>query len=265
MPNAARKTMPLAPVPPVPQLSKPADIEDAYKLNYSHHHLARLVASGERKNVVLSLKTGFAVGTISTLKSAPSFRSLVAFYRRAVDETWKKIFADKAQLLSTTGDIALQEVKRRLAEDPDQFTAKELLEVIRSTYDRSGFGPQTKVEIDETQTIRIIGELRQRFGLSRDNPRETHRVSAVPSAKDAFNKQTSNGRAEVSEAGGGEVEVASSITGQPSLWEKDTGEPVARSGEEKSAKPVSATRHNSGVGQQDIADRVQTAPDSTGA
>lgn len=106
-----------------------------------HHRLAALLAQGCRP-AEASLLTGFAPATISTLQSDPAFKELLEHYRAQDEVVW----VDFRRALAGLSEDALDELRARLRDVPESFTNKDLMELLRSTADRSGHGPATKTE-----------------------------------------------------------------------------------------------------------------------
>lgn len=127
---------------PVTPLLTPG-IEPVKQLRYSHHRVARLVAEGLR-DVQTAALTGYSAGRIASLKADPAFQDLVAHYKSESDDAWKKAQLDFATIASELSMDALQEIRRRLDETPEQLSTTHLMEVVKTAADRSGNGPQTK-------------------------------------------------------------------------------------------------------------------------
>lgn len=102
------------------------------KIRASHHRIAQLIAEG-RKYTEISLICGISAVRVSQLCADPAFQELVAFY---IDES-KKAFVDHQARLADVGTTALEILRERMEETPDQFKNRELLELVEKTYDRS--------------------------------------------------------------------------------------------------------------------------------
>lgn len=114
------------------------------KIRTSHHELARLLASGV-KPVEASAITGYSQSRISILSQDPAFKNLVSFY----SEGQKEEFFNAQQRLRQLGLDATDELRERLAENPDQFTNEELRKLSETLFDRSGLGPKSTVEVQQ--------------------------------------------------------------------------------------------------------------------
>jgi hypothetical protein len=121
------------------------DLQEGYtqstsvlKIRETHHALARLVADG-RKIVEIAAITGYAPTYINMLKSDPAFKNLVDHYKEAISEVYVTVHERMASLSM----LAAEELQERLTEAPEEFSRRELLEVVEKTADRTGFGPRT--------------------------------------------------------------------------------------------------------------------------
>lgn len=131
------------------------------KIRDSHHALARLLAEG-RKDVEISLLTGYSPSRISILKNDPAFSELVSYYKQNVSDTFVTVHERFASLSRD----AAEELQSRLDETPETFDNEELMELAKLTADRTGFGPKsTNVNIN----VDLAGRLeaaRKRIGGS---------------------------------------------------------------------------------------------------
>lgn len=119
------------------------DVPSVKRIKDSHHAVARLIADGLRE-IEIALITGYTPARITQLKRDPAFQELIAFYRANVDLARQ----DLHDRLASLSFDAAQELGRRLEEDPDNFSLKELMSVIAMTADRTGFGPKTTTNIN---------------------------------------------------------------------------------------------------------------------
>lgn len=100
-------------------------------IRHSHHQLARLIVEGEDQANV-ALLTGYSPAYISTLKNDPAFRELLSFYKDQKDAK----FVDVLDRLKTLGLSTLDELQRRLEEDPAAWKNRELMELADMTLGR---------------------------------------------------------------------------------------------------------------------------------
>ena len=94
-------------------------------LKAKHHRLAQLVAQGIARPDV-AMATGFSTQAIARLELDPAFRALVEHYMAVVELK----FADVVERMKDVGLAALDELKERLAEKGEDFSVRELNEVI---------------------------------------------------------------------------------------------------------------------------------------
>ena len=94
-------------------------------LKAKHHRLAQLVAQGLARPDV-AMATGFSTQAIARLELDPAFRALVEHSMAVVDLK----FADVVERMKDVGLAALDELKERLAEKGEDFSVRELNEVI---------------------------------------------------------------------------------------------------------------------------------------
>ncbi len=103
----------------------PANLKSLLSIRHSHHHLAQLLAAGELNQNEISLITGYCPSRISILKRDPLFRQLMETYA----ENRRAIFVDALERMKNLGLSSLDELQRRLEEDPEKFTRRELMEM----------------------------------------------------------------------------------------------------------------------------------------
>ena len=111
-----------------PRGSGGAPTGETAKLRSAHHQVAQLVAAG-RKQADISLITGYTQSYLSTLGNNPAFEALVAHYA-GVDELR---FVDEMARLKALGVQAAEVLQDRLAQSEDEFTVRELNEIIDMT------------------------------------------------------------------------------------------------------------------------------------
>lgn len=107
------------------------------KIRDSHHALARVLATGTSEGDA-SIITGYSPGRISVLKADPQFQELLAFYR----ETATDVVADFRARMADLGMDALNELRDRLEEKPEDFSPGLLKDIVRDLADRTGYAPQ---------------------------------------------------------------------------------------------------------------------------
>lgn len=172
------------------EVLRPATIEDAQargeeqatkaplitRLSDRHHALARTLAAGQSEGQAAAI-CGYSLSRVSILKADPTFRELIEFYRSQED----RIFRGVAEKLTGIASAALDELEERLEETPEDFSVGQLLEVVKTGADRTGFGPtstQTSVNIN-------IG-LAEKMEAARRRALEASKViEALPAGDDA--------------------------------------------------------------------------------
>lgn len=100
------------------------------RLKHTHHLLARLIAEG-RKQVEISLITGYSPSRISVLKDDPAFKELVSYYAEQAEAIYANVHERRAQL----GLSAIEELQERVDTDPQSFSNRELMELVETTLD----------------------------------------------------------------------------------------------------------------------------------
>lgn len=113
------------------------------KLSERHHALARILASGSSPAAAAVL-TGYQLATVSTLQVDPSFKELMSFYRSNVDAQYVALHDIMAGL---SKDAALV-LRERLEEDPDQVSTQHIVEILKTTADRTGHGPKSTQDVN---------------------------------------------------------------------------------------------------------------------
>jgi hypothetical protein len=143
------------------------------QLRYKHHALARSLAAGMQESVAAAI-TGFAPVTVSILKRDPAFADLVRFY---ASEEGKGFDQVRAQILGV-GLKFIEEIDRRVSEEPGEVTMKDLRETGTVLLDRAGFGPAQS----STHDVHIHTGLADAIKASRVNAPFPALPGAAPSA-----------------------------------------------------------------------------------
>lgn len=114
------------------------------KIRHTHHNLARLIASGVRHEEISQI-TGYSPAYISSLSSSdPAFKNLIGYYQSMISEESREVQVSLNERLIATSMLAAEELQERLTESPEEFSVNELNDILKTTADRTGFGPQTK-------------------------------------------------------------------------------------------------------------------------
>jgi len=122
-----------------PRAARPRSL---VRIHASHHSLARCLAAGMRPQQA-ALVTGYSPGRISQLQNDQAFSALVADYQAEA----KSIFADLGERLVDLSLDAIEQLHEKLHESPELFTPQTLLDIVKSCADRTGHGPNSKVQL----------------------------------------------------------------------------------------------------------------------
>jgi hypothetical protein len=112
-----------------------------------HHALARLLASGNYTNTQAAALLSMDPSRVSILKGSPAFAELLTFYRSQTDREARSNFERLTGLAADAADI----LQDRLENEPEKFSAMQLLEITKVAADRTGLGPsstQTNVNVN---------------------------------------------------------------------------------------------------------------------
>lgn len=113
---------------PPPKGSIPGTIKT---LRHSHHRAAKLLAEGKKPGEI-SLLTGYAASSVSNMQRDPAFQELMAYYKENVDG----VYLDAHARLASLGLDMADELQRRLEDEPQTFTNKQLTESATAFLDR---------------------------------------------------------------------------------------------------------------------------------
>lgn len=133
-------------LPPDPSQCVPIHVK---ALRDRHHDLAKLIAAGDQTHTDIARETGYTVSRVSILMTDPAFLDIVEHYRGEVKEIFRSSQERLADLMRESADVMLE----RLDEDPDSFTVNNLLEIIKTTADRTGDGPTSTQRIEGSITV----------------------------------------------------------------------------------------------------------------
>jgi hypothetical protein len=117
--------------------------EPIKKLRERHHALARMLATGMAPGEA-AIACGYSSSRVSILQGDPTFRELVSHY---ADLRTERYF-DGLQVMAELHMDAVEEIRDRLENEPEEFTIGQLMELTKLTADRTGKGPTTKTEVD---------------------------------------------------------------------------------------------------------------------
>lgn len=121
------------------------------RLSERHMALARALASGVSAQEASAI-TGYTVNRISILRDDPTFKDLVQLYTEKVDSGYLDFHK---QLSGATMDAVLM-LRDRMEDEPENIATRELLEVVKTGADRTGYGPQSTnvtVQVDLAERL----------------------------------------------------------------------------------------------------------------
>lgn len=131
------------------------------KIGFAHHSLAKLLAEG-RTNAECSLITGRSASRISILKNDPAIMELIEYYRTQNEAVYLNIH----ERLATLGLSSIEELQQRLEDEPDSFSQRELMELAALGFDRSGYGPSSKVQHEHAHFLKPADVARLKSDIS---------------------------------------------------------------------------------------------------
>lgn len=149
------------------------------KIRNTHHKLAELLAQGV-KQVEISSITGYSQSYISTIQNDPAFQNLVSYYEKQTEA----LFVDRAERMASLHTLSTEILQERLTEDPESFTQRELIELMKEVSDRTGHGPQSRsvnVNVNVDLAARLASA-RARVEGSEGSPKEPALLSGPSSS-----------------------------------------------------------------------------------
>lgn len=138
------------------------------RLRERHHQLARALAAGMTVRDA-AIMTGYHEPRVSMLLGDPSFKNLVEFYREKKDAA----FLEMAQMLSGLSLDAVEELRTRLEDNPDDLSIKQLIELVKLGADRTGYGPSSST----TQNVNVTVGLADRLEKARERAKQARLVA----------------------------------------------------------------------------------------
>lgn len=148
-------------------VSAPTGIQ---RLTHRHHALAKALAQG-MTNIDAALSCGYSAGTVSALKSDPTFQELIRKYQVDVNFLYRGIH----EALTGLAQDAANEIAARLESEPEKIPLPQLMEITKLAADRVGFGPSSKTEMNVNVGI----------GTRLDEARERARQKALEASSTA--------------------------------------------------------------------------------
>lgn len=113
------------------------------RLRQRHHSLARLLAAGLKDGEAAAI-LGYDPSRVSILKADPAFQQLLRHYTEMRDAE----FADMHRRMADLGIEAIEELRERVAENPEDVSSALLLEIATKTADRTGYGPVSSTNVN---------------------------------------------------------------------------------------------------------------------
>lgn len=137
------------------------------ELQASHHKLAQVLASGAR-NAEASIVTGYSTGRIVQLKDDPQFQELLAYYKEIDQAAFTDLRTTVHERLSLLGLDTIDVTHRRLQDNPEAFSGKELVALAELALDRIGHGKTSTQQVEHSH--RIDEEQLARLRAAADTP-----------------------------------------------------------------------------------------------
>lgn len=125
------------------------------RLTNRHHAAARLLALGHSLKDV-AIITGYAYPTVAALQCDPTFKELIEYYVRSVDDEYRGMSAQLAGL----GEDAVAELRNRIENEPEKIGTNTLLDVVVKIADRTGHGPTTTTKSEVNVTLDIAARMK---------------------------------------------------------------------------------------------------------
>lgn len=111
----------------------PTVIRPVKELRSAHHRLAQMLATGIPQEAVSSA-TGYSPAYISRMKLDPAFMDLMAYYGTQREQ----MFIDTLERMKQLGIASLDELQSRLAENPEGWSNREMMEMAELMLIKSG-------------------------------------------------------------------------------------------------------------------------------
>lgn len=130
---------------------------DLKSIRHTHHRAAQLLAAGMDENRVAVL-CNYTPQRISQMKAVPAFADLLAYYKKQVDVE----FADFVSSAAALSQDILQEIQRRMDEEPEKISPSMLNEFLKTLADRSGNAP-----VQRSLNVNVNTDLAERMQAAR--------------------------------------------------------------------------------------------------
>lgn len=110
------------------------------RVSAQHHKIAQLMAQG-RNGLEVSALTGYSQAYLSNLKNDPCFAELLTGYAAQRAE----VFVDVLERMKALGVATIEELQKRIDDEPEKWTKRELVEVaelvLAGQAQKGGAGP----------------------------------------------------------------------------------------------------------------------------
>jgi len=117
------------------------------RLGDRHHALARCLASGMSESDA-GLACGYVGSRVSVLKSDPTFKELLEFYRDDTDRAYRDMHERLAGLSRDAADELHIRLEDDMQSDEKNISIGQLLEIAKMGADRTGHGPQSSQNVN---------------------------------------------------------------------------------------------------------------------
>lgn len=139
------------------------------ELHASHHKLAQTLAKGA-STAEASAISGYSMARIQQLKNDPQFSELLQYYQDLDQASWVDFQTVMRERLAGLGLDTIDVAHRRLQDNPDSFSAKDLAQIAELALDRIGHGKQNTTQVDHVH--RVDEEQLARIRAAKDSPAE---------------------------------------------------------------------------------------------
>lgn len=170
-----------------------APVPSVKELHASHHKLAQVLAKGA-KPAEASAITGYSTGRIQQLKDDPQFQELLNYYQSLDEQEWVDFQTIVKRRLADLSIDTLEVAHRRLQENPESFSAKDLAQIAELGLDRIGHGKTSTQQvshtysIDEEQLARIRAAKDTPANVSSDDRQALVRLALLATEDDPANE-----------------------------------------------------------------------------
>lgn len=123
------------------RFSPKVPLDATKKMRVRHHAIARLMAVGHKPAAIAAM-IGISPASIASLERTPVFQALLLEYMNELD----KAAVETTARLSILRNLTIDELTERVVTHGSDLKPGELVEILKTTADRTGLGPTQKVE-----------------------------------------------------------------------------------------------------------------------